>query len=309
MTGLKWAAAAADHYVMPDHPPETLRDTRHVVGAVRSWVSRSDRRWWGAVFLVAWATYLLTAHWQSGQVNDTQAAIWPAWNFVHHGSFFLDGVRDLPDLIWFAPVHGHLVSNRMMGVVISGVPVSAALSWTPLTPEQLNALNGSLYAAVAVASLSVVFRRIAPDRVAAAATVVMALGTSLWTVAAAETWPQSVDAMWLSLALLAVSRGRLWWAGAALMPALMTRPHIAVAALLLGAGLAVTRRSPRPLAAIGVPTSLSVMLLVLWNHWMFDRWNIGGAYVTQLDTATSVPTSSGLSDLAVNAAGAFFGLS
>ena len=253
------------------------------------WAFASARRTWWSVFLLVGLMYLLTAHWTSGQVNDTVAAIWPAWNVVHHGSFFLDGVH-VPDIVWFREVHGHLVSNRMMGVVVSGVPVSAGLSWTPLTPAQLNALNGALLTAVAVACLALVFRRLAAPRLAAAATVVVAFGTPLWTTAAAETWTHSVNALFLALALLMVSRDRFWLTGLALAPALMTRPHLALVAFVLGVGLGLHRRSMRPAVAIGVPATAAVGVLVLWNRWMFGAATIGGAYAGKLETATRVPS-------------------
>jgi hypothetical protein len=253
------------------------------------------------------AIYLLTAHWNTGQVNDTQAAIWPAWNFVHHGSFFLDHVRGLPHNIWFSPVNGHLVSNRMMGVVLAGVPISAVLAWTGLTPESLNALNGALIAALAVSFLCLVFREIVTPRLALGASVAVAFGTSLWTVAGAETWPQSVDALCAAMALLAVARSRFWLAGLALAPALLTRPHMAIVALILGLGLSLTKRSFRPLLRIGIPTGAGVAALVLWNHWMFGRWNLGGAYVSSLATATKAPRGAEAAvGFLANAAGAGF---
>jgi hypothetical protein len=252
--------------------------------------------------------YLLSAHWASGQVDDTQAAVWPAWNLVHHGSLFLDNRPDgLPALVWFKPLGGHLVSHRTMGAILASVPMCALLSWTPLTPEQLNALNGAVLTAMTIATVSVLLRRVVDVRLAVAATVALAFGTSLWTTTAAETWPHTLDVLCLALALLAVSGSRWWWAGLALAPAMTSRPHLAAVALVLGVGLAVIHRSLRPLFGIGVPTSLAMGSLLCWNRWMFGSWSIGGAYSGAQQKVTSVPASTDvLTSWLTNAAGAFF---
>lgn len=273
---------------------------------LRAWALSSDRRTWVAVFLSTWVVYLLTAHWRSGQVSDTKAAIWPAWVFVHHGTFYLDHVRNLPHNEWFQHYGTHLVSNRTMGVVLAGVPVCAALSWTGLSPEHLNALNGSLLGALAIAFLYLVFRTLVTQRVALAATAVLAFGTSMWTVAGAETWPQSVDALCAALALLAVARARYWLAGLALAPAIMTRPHMALAAAVLGVWLTVARRSLRPGIGIGVPSAAGLGLLLWWNSWMFGGASVAGGYGSYAGHVTGAPGDHGPVAYLENAAGAFF---
>lgn len=257
--------------------------------------------------LVALAVYLLTAHWSSGQVDDTQAAIWPAWNFVHHGSFLLDNrPTGMPDLVWFQQVDGHLVSHRMMGAILANVPLCAALVWSGLSPEHLNALNGALMTACTVATMSLLLRRLVGDRFALVVTLVLAFGMPLWTTTAAETWPHTLDILCLALALFAVSRSRWWLAGLALAPAMTSRPHLAVVALVLGVGLAVSRRSVRPMVGIGLPTSVGMAVLVAWNRWMFGVWSVGGAYRGQEQKMTSVPSSSDVvSSWLSNVAGAF----
>ena len=139
-------------------------------------------------------------------------------------------------------------------------------------------MNAAVLTSLTVTALSATFRRIVPARLAMAATLVVAFGTSLWTVAAAQTWPQTGDALWLALMLLAVSRQRLWWAGLALLPGLITRPHLVVVCLVMGVGLARRGRSIRPLLAFGIPPAVAGGALLLWNHWYFGQWNLLGAY-------------------------------
>jgi hypothetical protein len=105
----------------------------------------------------------------------------------------------------------------------------------------------------------------------------------------------------------AALRDRWWWAGMALAFAIMTRPHVALIALILGVGLAIHRRSWRPLFGIGVPSALGVALLTAWNRWMFGEWSVGGAYAGKMAVvADPVSTQHELGKYLLNAAGAAF---
>ncbi len=268
-----------------------------------AWTLTTSRRSYTVVFLVALTLYGLTAHYLGHQVNDTQAVSWPAWNFVHHGTFMLEHAKGVPVNDWIYPANGHIVAGRMMGVILIGVPVCALLWWTGMTPAACNGASAAVLTAVTIALLFGTFRKLAPGRSALAAAAVVAFGTPLWSVAAAETWPQTGDALILSLMLFFLSRDRVGWAGISLAPALMVRPHVAIVALIMGLGLAARSRSLRPVLSFGVPAGISLALLMLWNHWYFGIWNLLGAYHTQVNTLVTPTTGS--SDL-LNAAGAFF---
>jgi hypothetical protein len=278
------------------------------LGVLLRSANRSSARWWAVVAVATTTVCLVTAHWSSGQVDDTRAAMWTAWNLAQHGSFHLDNQPPgLPDLVWFRQLGEHVVTNRSMGAILAGLPIALLLSWTGLSPEHLSALNAAVMTGATVATLSLVLRRLVSDRLALAATVTVGFGTSLWTVAASETWPQTADALYLSLALLSLSHRRWWWAGVALAPAIMTRPHLAVVALVLGVGLTSTERRARPLLAIGIPASIGMGALVCWNRWMFGAWSVGGAYTGHEQKLTTVPDSpSVFTAWAQNAVGAFF---
>lgn len=236
------------------------------------------------IFLTMVTIYLLTAQFENSQIDDTTAAMWPAWNFVHHGSFMLDHTQGLArHNDWIFVTHGHRISNRMMGVVILGVPMCALLSWTHLSVTDLNAANAAVLSALTITVLGATLRRVAPSRTAMAATFVIGFGTSIWTVAGSQTWPQTGDALWLALMLYFVSRRSprwLWAAGFILVPALLTRPHLACVSLVLGVGLAWRGRSLRPLFAFGIPPIVSGVILAFWNHWYLGTWNLLGAYAS-----------------------------
>src|SRR5688500_5771658 len=100
----------------------------------------SDGAAWRYSAVLVTAVFLLTAHWQTGQVNDAEAAIWPAWQLAHAGTFDLSGVPDLPTLPWFHEVGGRIVSDRTAGVVLAGVPFALLTVPVGLDPHQVSAL-------------------------------------------------------------------------------------------------------------------------------------------------------------------------
>jgi hypothetical protein len=256
-----------------------------------TWLSGSPRTTWCGLFAITATVFLLTSHWWTGQVSDAVAASWPAWQLAHTGSFDLTGAHGLPDNPFIAVVHGHTVANRTMGVVLIAIPVNLLLAWTGLE-------------ALAVANMGLVLRAVTTPRRAVLGALLLAFGTSVWTVASAELWTHGPDMLWLSLGLLLLSRRRLWGAGLALAPSITTRPHLAATIAVLGLYLAWRQRGIRPLFALGLPAFAAVGLLVAWNGWYYGHPSIGGAYVGQVGRATALPTSaSASSDFLVNVAG------
>jgi hypothetical protein len=135
--------------------------------------------------------------------------------------------------------------------------------------------------------------------------VAVGLGTGLWPNASAELWTHGLDALWLSCAMLALQRRREWLAGLALVPAIWTRPHLALVAASIGFTLAFTRRSLIPLLYIGVPTSIGLAGLRQFNSWLIGRASVEGNYGGYIGRATDIGTSA-WRDFAVNMLGSLF---
>lgn len=252
-------------------------------------VESSGRGTWWGLFLGALVVYVATAHWGSGQITDAIVASWPGWHFVHHGTFDLAGA-DLPQFPGLVEQGDRVIVTRSMGVVLAGVPGSALLAWTGASAETGGALSAVLMSAAAVANIGLALRSIVPARVALLSSAVLGLGTGMWTIASAELWGHGPDALWLSLAVLAVSRGSWWWAGFAMAPAIMTRPHLALTAAVIGIWLGAARRSLAPVVGVGIPSCLGLVLLQRWNAWYFGQSSVEGAYTYAVDNATRAPT-------------------
>jgi hypothetical protein len=274
---------------------------------MRDWLFVSDRRTCLVVFLATLGVYLLTAHYFTGQISDTQAVSWPAYEFIHHGTFRLDNAHNLPvNNEWFVRADGHLVVGRMAGPVLAAIPLTALLAWTSFTPAILGSATAAILTAVAMTALFAALRRLVPARAALAGFVIVGFGTPVWTVAAGELWPQTVDICFLALMLYALSRNRVGWAGIALSPALLSRPHLALVALIMGVGLTVGRRSLRPLIGFGVPAAVSLALLFPYNHYTYGRWSLLGIYSAHTDTLTGADGGMGIHAYAWDALQTFF---
>lgn len=261
------------------------------LGAVLDVLERSNRRLWLTVFGVVFLIYLSTAHW-FGVVNiDTIGATWPGWELVHHGHLWLENDPKLPVIPWFGPgAHHHVVSNRMPGVILIGVPAQALLAFlhlSPLTPATLTAV---VVTSVAMANMAVLFRGLGGSaRSVLGCTTALAFGTGFWPNASAELWTHGPDALWLSLAMLALQRRRHWLAGIAMVGAVTTRPHLALAAAAIGLGCGLGLRQWRPIIRVGIPSVLGLAGLFAWNRWMFGSPSLQGGYTyaTGRVTATS----------------------
>lgn len=284
--------------VSPISPPVTrYRSFRHFLAETVSRSTSTGRGAWLLTFGVLFPIYLLCGHRTYLSVNDGQAAAWPAWAFAHLGTFHLEHVHPLPHNVWFSHSHGHVVSNRTVGVILVGVPAAFLMhSAHQMAPAVLTA---SLVTAMAGANLALLFRRlVAPGRLALSSGIALGLGTGFWTVAGSELWTHGPDALWLSFALLALSSSRLWLAGGAMGPAILTRPHLAVVAALLGLALAWAHRSWRPMLAFGAPGAAGILLVLLWNKWLFGHATLGGgAYSYAAERLTTAGTHQGSSPL------------
>lgn len=273
--------------------------------AAGAWLSAALlRRPWLTVFTTVAGVYLLTAHWAVGQNSDSQVAAWPAHAFVTTGTFRLDAISgSLPDVPGFVTANGHLVASRTMGVLLSALPAQLLLNWTGASPEALGALTAALMTAAAMATAYCAIRHVVSPRTALAGIGVLAFGTAAWTIAGAELWTHGPDLLWLSLAMLGVSRRSYLLAGLAFAPAVITRPHLALVALPLGIWAAWHERRLLPLVQFAVPGAAAVAALYTWNGWYYGQGSITGAYGGHIERAIGATQSSAVPSLWFNILG------
>jgi hypothetical protein len=229
-------------------------------------------------------------------VGDTRAraevdcipAPYAAWAVVRTGSLDVSGY---PDLL---PYHesglkrlpdGRVVPQRTPGSVFATVPVILPFALTrehPPTPGTMHAL-GKAAAAIHVAAAGAVFfllcRRLAPSA-AWPATVLFALGSCLFSVAAQASWVHGPATFYLTAALYLVVRSAVggWWlplvAGGCLGMAVLNRPPTALFAVATGLAL-IVRRDWRVIpVTLGGLGPVAYMLWLNWSH--FGSPLVGG---------------------------------
>jgi hypothetical protein len=251
-----------------------------------------------SIFFAYLATALHRAQQPTG--TDAAAALLSAWKLALHGTLALpeyDGVTP-----WIHEVNGQVVSDRMAGVILFGVPFYRLLGRadTPtLYPAAVAAAAGT---AAAMALLFILLRRMVGGRVALAGTLLAAFGTATWTISGAALWPHGPDQLWLVAAMLALASSRWWAAGLAYAAAVLTRPHLAVAAAVGGIWSGVSRRSLRPIWQVGAASLLGVAGLMVYNTVAFGGpTQLVGVWADADDTVGGLTPAR----LAENVAGTF----
>lgn len=209
--------------------------------------------------------YLATALHRAQQAvgTDAAAALLSAWKLALHGTLALpeyDGVTP-----WIHEVNGQVVSDRMPGVILFGAPFYRLLGRPDAPTLYPAAVASAAGAAAAMALLFVLLRRIVDGRVALAGTLLAAFGTATWTISGSALWPHGPNQLWLVAAMLALASGRWWAAGLAYAAAVLTRPHLAVAAAVGGIWSGVCRRSLRPIWQVGMASLVGVAGLMVYN--------------------------------------------
>ncbi len=217
---------------------------------------------WLLVTLVAFAVY--SVNFRGDPRHDGLPAVPIAVSIVHEGNLTLDEYRDVPGFAEHYSMSerdGHLVGFFPWAVALPAVPVVLAFDAAHLVgvgPGGDGAVRGmarwfavmqnltaALASALAVGGLFTLVRRRRPDvgvRYVLAATVLVALGTSLWSTAAATLWQHGPSVAAITWGLVCLVDQRHARAGALLMLAVAFRP---TNALMLVAGLAVVLISAR----------------------------------------------------------------
>jgi hypothetical protein len=131
---------------------------------------------------------------------------------------------------------------------------------------------------------------------------VLALATPTWTVSADGLWTHGPGQLWLLLAVLALSARKPTLAGLAFAAAVLTRPHLVLAAAAAGAYYAWRERSLSALVRCAGGTAVGVAGLLVYNHQVFGSWSVLGGY----DPSVMQPEGVGPALLVINVLGGLF---
>jgi alpha-1,2-mannosyltransferase len=257
----------------------------------------------GVVFLIAALIYVPTAATRSASVDVIgNAAL--SMQLASHGNPWLEDT-EIPskDGTTLQPlaVDGHLTLGRTPGQVWAAVPAYRIAHQAKLSVAPGN-ITAALLTALTMMFLFMSVRRALGTGTALVGTAVIGLTTPVWSVDADALWTHCVTLLGIAIAAWASSQRRGWTAGVGYAVGMLGRPHLGIIAAAHGIMESVRTRSVLPAVRIGVPTSIAVGVLCLWNHFAYGFWgpnSYGGGSVTAL-----IPgQKSAITEVALNMAG------
>lgn len=230
-------------------------------------LERSGAWLWLAVFVPIVCLYLATLRINAGDmITDTVSVTSSGWQLAHHGTPRIPDGTTVWDA-WMIPSgSGHIVSNRepgLIGLAAIFYLIFHSASILDVTPASIAA---AVTTAAAVACLTLLARTFVSMRAALVGGLLIGTGTTMWAVAGTSLFPHGPDALYLAVAMLAVSRSRFALAGVALALAILTRPPLGVVAVVFGLWFAVERRSIRPALNLAVPTAAGTAGFFVYSH-------------------------------------------
>lgn len=248
--------------------------------ATREPVSRTRPGWVTTLGVTAAGGALLAFYIVFGNTaagGDHYASALTAWSIATTGSADVSPFIEAREPLWLFAVGDQVLTNRFAGAVLYAVPFYAVAN---LFTDGFSMWPGIVAAStMATAAVLLIWAALLPmgRRVALGAAAVFALGTATFAVSADTQWSHAPAQAALAGALLALTRGRLGWAGVALGLAVAVRPHLAVAALAIGLAMALADRSWRPAVRIAAGAVPGVLVLLTYNGVVHGRfWPTNG---------------------------------
>jgi hypothetical protein len=291
-----------------------IRRTSHLLGvwlqtvaALPGSVGAADpRRTAPAIFLGVLALYQVNGRPHAG--CDTFAAPYTAWALVRHGSWDVQAYHDLDEfkISHLRPVPDGRWMTIRPGTALACVPVVAPFAlfreppFSPTTMHHLGKIASGLHVAGAVVLFFLMCRRLAPAA-ATLATVLLAFGTSMYSIGGMAIWMHGPAAFWLTVALYLLlvpppRAGTGLAAGLALGAAMFVRGPTGLFAAAAVAGL-LWRRRWRPLLALLLGMVPPLTGLLLYNRAYMGDALLGG--YAQDDWQTRTPLGLGVAGLLV----------
>ncbi|MDH3498953.1 MAG: hypothetical protein OEM97_02425, partial [Acidimicrobiia bacterium] len=229
-----------------------------------------------AVVITVGLILLATAEWRGPQNVDVGAATVPGHSLVATGSFWVD--EPPPGNPWFIEQEGRYISDRPVGLMT--VAALFYVAW-PATSSTVPPTVGAVLVALGVVVVVVRTAATLTDerRLPVATGAVIALGTSVWSISAAQLWPHGPAQLALAGSVLLVARQRPGLGGLAAGLAVTIRPITAVGIAVFGVWT-FGRRRPRELIMFSITSALGLGAVVAWNWITFGSPSITGGYST-----------------------------
>lgn len=184
-----------------------------------------------------------------------------------------------------------LYSVYGVGVSVVAAPVYAPLMAAGVSENTLEGAVGMVFAAGAVTAMYGLLTRHFTPGMAAAGTIVLGFGTTVWPLATMAFWQQApvVFLETLGLAALLSDRPRApLWCGLAFGVGTFVRPSVAV--VMLFVGFYYLRRDRRALGLFIAGASVPLLGIAVQNRWIWGSWLFGGYSNVGFGLSESVPS-------------------
>ena len=225
--------------------------------------------------------FLATTDRGPAQVNDTRAVAVASWSVATTGSVALPEGWPASRNYWGVEGRdGQVYVNRLPGVAYIATPaylLDRAVTGGDRPAHPLLVDPGparrtaALLAAAAAAALYALLRQVADRKIALLGAATIALGTSLWSVAASAPWPHAPAMLAIATCLWGWRTNRPVVAAVCGALAVTVRPHIAVALVLL-AVFAWRREGWRPATALAGGGTAGLLAVGAYSAWAFGTW-------------------------------------
>lgn len=228
-----------------------------------------------AAFLLMAALFAMVGRWGTQANVDVIATDAPAWQLANQQTLEVDFLEGFNPWV-VSDKDDRPVSNRAPGLIGTAYPAYAITQPRSFT----NAPGTATALLMTLGAIYVVYRLLHRDfdqRFALGCALVLALGTTTWTVSASQLWPHGPGQLWMALGLYGAATARYAISGGAFAFAIITRPITAVAAAVVGLRQSWVERDLMPAAKIGFLSLAGVLALAAYNRWLFGSPSISGA--------------------------------
>lgn len=225
-----------------------------------------------SALLLAW-----TSNPGPAQVNDTRAAAYASWSLGTRGSAALPEPWPASRNYWGVETpDGRVHVNRFPGVAFWAAPTYALVDLAtdrppPAHPFLIDLRPAAWTAAVTVAAAGLVgyvlLRRLVPRGAAATAALLAVFGSGLWSLAADALWPHGPAALLLLTALWGWRRRLPPVVAGAAVGAVLVRPHLIVALVVIAGWILWRERDRRAVAVAALGGGAAGLLLLSAYTW------------------------------------------
>ncbi len=151
----------------------------------------------------------------------------------------------------------------------------------PVPPIWPGALVAALATAAACGVTLLSLSRLAEPRLALGGALALAFATGCWAVSSQALWRHGPTMLWVALGVLWTTPLPSWRAGAAWIPAILTRPQsVVIPAAIEGYKAFKGRRMPHLPQVLG-PLA-GVLCLLIYNRFVFGSWSVFGGFAAEV---------------------------